>query len=191
MVRIFITIVLLLLVIAVGGVILVVVLLRASLPKLDGEQRVSGLESPVKITSDRYGIPTIVAHSRMDAMLALGYVTARDRLWQIDILRRRAAGRLSEILGKRALGVDRRQRTIGFARAAKAIVANLPEDQKEILHSYASGINAYIKAAKVLPFEFLILRYQTRTLGGRRQHPGDTEYISGFNMEIVRKMKGC
>ena len=160
MVRIFFTIVLLLLVIAVGGVIFVLALLRASLPKLDGEQRVPGLESPVKITADRYGIPTIVAHSRMDAMLALGYVTARDRLWQIDILRRRAAGRLSEILGKRALGVDRRQRTIGFARAAKAIAANLPEDQKEILHSYASGINAYIKAAKVLPFEFLILRYQ-------------------------------
>ena len=160
MVRIFFTIVLLLLVIAGGGVIFVLALLRSSLPKLDGEQRVPGLESPVKITSDRYGIPTIVAHSRLDAMLALGYVTARDRLWQIDILRRRAAGRLSEILGKRALGVDRRQRTIGFARAAKAIVANLPEDQKEILHSYASGINAYIKAAKVLPFEFLLLRYQ-------------------------------
>ena len=160
MVRIFFTIVLLLLVIAGGGVIVVLALLRASLPKLDGEQRVPGLESPVKITSDRYGIPTIVAHSRLDAMLALGYVTARDRLWQIDILRRRAAGRLSEILGKRALSVDRRQRTIGFARAAKAIVANLPEDQKEILHSYASGINAYIKAAKVLPFEFLILRYR-------------------------------
>ncbi len=160
MVRIFFTIVLLLLAIAVGGVIFVLVLLRASLPKLDGEQRVPGLESPVKITSDRYGIPTIVAHSRLDAMLALGYVTARDRLWQIDILRRRAAGRLSEILGKGALGVDRRQRTIGFARTAKAIVANLPEDQKEILHSYTSGINAYIKGAKVLPFEFLVLRYR-------------------------------
>jgi penicillin amidase len=160
MVRIFFTIVLLLLAIAVGGVIFVLVLLRASLPKLDGEARVPGLESPVKITSDRYGIPTIVAHSRLDAMLALGYVTARDRLWQIDILRRRAAGRLSEILGKGALGVDRRQRTIGFARTAKAIVANLPEDQKEILHSYTSGINAYIKGAKVLPFEFLVLRYR-------------------------------
>jgi penicillin amidase len=160
MIRIIFTIVVLLLVIAVGGVILVVALLRASLPKLDGEQRVPGLESPVKITSDRYGIPTIVAHSRLDAMLALGYVTARDRLWQIDILRRRAAGRLSEILGKGALGVDRRQRTIGFARTAKAIVANLPEDQKEILHSYTSGINAYIKGAKVLPFEFLVLRYR-------------------------------
>lgn len=160
MVRIFITIVLLLLVIAVGGVIFVLVLLRASLPKLDGEQRVPGLESPVKITSDRYGIPTIAAQSRLDATLALGYITARDRLWQIDILRRRAAGRLSEILGKGALGFDRSQRTIGFARAAKAIAANLPDDQKQILRSYASGINAYINAAKVLPFEFLILRYR-------------------------------
>ena len=160
MVRIFFTIVLLLLVIAVGGVIFVLVLLRASLPKLDGEQRVPGLESPVKITSNRYGISTIVAHSRLDAMLAQGYITARDRLWQIDILRRRAAGRLSEILGKGALGFDRHQRTIGFARAAKAIAANLPEDQKEILRSYASGINAYINAAKVLPFEFLLLRYR-------------------------------
>ena len=160
MIRIIFTIVLLLLVIAGGGVIVVLALLRASLPKLDGEQRVPGLESPVKITSDRYGIPTIAAQSRLDATLALGYITARDRLWQIDILRRRAAGRLSEILGKGALGFDRSQRTIGFARAAKAIAANLPEDQKEILRIYASGINAYINAAKVLPFEFLILRYQ-------------------------------
>ena len=160
MLRILITIALLLLVIAIGGVVLVLVLLRASLPKLDGEVRVAGLESPVKITSDRYGIPTIVAHSRLDATLAQGYITARDRLWQMDILRRRAAGRLSEILGKGAMGYDKRQRTIGFARAAKAIAANLPEDQKQILRCYASGINAYIKAAKVLPFEFLILRYQ-------------------------------
>ena len=160
MLRILITIALLLLVIAIGGFVLVLVLLRASLPKLDGEVHVPGLESPVKITSDRYGIPTIAAHSRLDATLAQGYITARDRLWQMDILRRRAAGRLSEILGKGALGYDKRQRTIGFARAAKAIAANLPEDQKQILRCYASGINAYIKAAKVLPFEFLILRYQ-------------------------------
>ncbi|MDE0185341.1 MAG: penicillin acylase family protein [Candidatus Poribacteria bacterium] len=160
MLRIIFTVVLLLLVIAVGGAIFVLVLIRASLPKLDGEARVPGLESPVKITSDRYGIPTIAAQSRLDATLALGYITARDRLWQIDILRRRAAGRLSEILGKGALGFDRSQRTVGFARAAKAIAANLPEDQKEILRSYASGINAYINAAKVLPFEFLILRYR-------------------------------
>lgn len=160
MLRILITIALLLLVIAIGGVILVVALLRASLPKLDGELHVAGLESPVKITSDRYGIPKIAAHTRLDAILAQGYITARDRLWQMDILRRRAAGRLSEILGTSALGFDRRQRTTGFARAAKAIAANLPEDQKQILRSYASGINAYINAAKVLPFEFLILRYQ-------------------------------
>ncbi len=160
MLRIIFTVVLLLLVIAVGGAIFVLVLIRASLPKLDGEARVPGLESSVKITSDRYGIPTIAAQSRLDATLALGYITARDRLWQIDILRRRAAGRLSEILGKGALGFDRSQRTIGFARAAKAIAANLPEDQKEILRSYASGINAYINAAKVLPFEFLVLRYR-------------------------------
>ena len=115
MIRILFTIVLLLFVIAIGGVVLILVLLRASLPKLDGEVRVAGLESPVKITSDRYGIPTIAAHSRLDATLAQGYITARDRLWQMDILRRRAAGRLSEILGKSALGYDKRQRTIGFA----------------------------------------------------------------------------
>lgn len=160
MLRIIFTVVLLLLVIAVGGAIFVLVLIRSSMPKLDGEARVPGLESPVKITSDQYGIPTITAQSRLDATLALGYITARDRLWQIDILRRRAAGRLSEILGKGALGFDRSQRTVGFARAAKAIAANLPEDQKEILRSYASGINAYINAAKVLPFEFLVLRYR-------------------------------
>ena len=107
---------LLLVLVSVG--IFVIMKLRASLPIRDGERQIEGLDSPVTITSDRFGIPTITAQTRRDAALALGYVTARDRLFQMDSLRRRAAGRLSEILGNVAIETDKRQRVIGFNRVA-------------------------------------------------------------------------
>ena len=77
----------------------IILKLRASLPVRDGEIQIEGLGSPVTITRDRLGIPSISAQTRRDAVMALGYVTAQDRLFQMDLLRRRAAGRLSEILG--------------------------------------------------------------------------------------------
>lgn len=149
---------LLLVLVSVG--IFVIMKLRASLPIRDGERQIEGLDSPVTITSDRFGIPTITAQTRRDAALALGYVTARDRLFQMDLLRRRAAGRLSEILGNVAIETDKRQRVIGFNRVAPKIVAHLPNEQKEILAAYADGVNAFIKQMGTAPMEFLLLRYR-------------------------------
>ena len=146
--------------IAVGTILFVGLKLRASLPIRDGEIFVAGLASPVKITFDGHGIPTIIADSRLDAMQASGYVTASDRLFQMDLLRRLSAGRLSEIFGKKALEIDKRQRVIGFNRAAKAIVAALEDDQKKLLEAYASGVNAFIEQISTPPFEFLLLRYR-------------------------------
>ena len=143
-----------------GVGVFIVMKLRASLPARDGERQVAGLELPVTITSDRFGVPAIVAQTRRDAAVALGYVTAQDRLFQMDLLRRRAAGRLSEIFGNVAVETDKRQRVIGFNRVASEIVAHLPNEQKEILAAYADGVNAFIQQMGTAPPEFLLLRYR-------------------------------
>ena len=148
------------LLVVVGVGIFLIMKLRASLPVRDGERQVEGLDFPVTITSDRFGIPTITAQTRRDAALALGYVTARDRLFQMDLLRRRAAGRLSEILGKAAIETDKRQRVIGFNRVASKIVAQLPNEQKQSLAAYTAGVNAFIQQMGTAPLEFLLLRYR-------------------------------
>ena len=149
----------LLLVLASAG-IFIVIKLRAFLPIRDGELQIKGLDSSVTVTTDRLGIPTITASTRKDAAIALGYVTAQDRLFQMDLMRRRAAGRLSEIVGDIAIGTDRRQRVIGFNRIAQATVANLPDEHLAILAAYADGVNAFIHQMDTAPFEFLLLGYQ-------------------------------
>ena len=152
---------LLILLLALAGAgIFSIIKLRASLPIRDGELQIKGLDSPVTVTTDRFGIPTITASTRKDAALALGYVTAQDRLFQMDLLRRRASGRLSEIVGDIAIEADKRQRVIGFNRVAQATAANLPDEQRKILAAYADGVNAFIRQMDTAPFEFLLLGYQ-------------------------------
>ena len=137
-----------------------VMTIRASLPILDGTLDVNGLHKPVTVTSDAYGIPTITAGSREDAIRSLGYITARDRLFQMDLLRRSGAGRLAEILGETMRESDLRQRTFGFSGTAKAIAARLPRDQRNVLEAYAKGVNEYLTQMKTPPFEFLLLGYE-------------------------------
>jgi penicillin G amidase len=134
--------------------------LQRSLPPQDGEFMVRGLSAPVTITSDRHGIPVIKAGDRADALRALGYVTARDRLFQMDLMRRKNAGRLAELFGQVAVDNDIRARTYGFSRVAKAVVAKLPPDHRRYLEAYAEGINSYIDNAQALPFEFTALAYR-------------------------------
>lgn len=143
-----------------GVVIFSVIKLRASLPIRDGELQIKGLDLPVAVTTDRFGIPTITASTRRDAALALGYVTAQDRLFQMDLLRRRASGRLSEIVGDIAIKADKRQRVIGFHRVTQAIIANLSDEQREVLVAHADGVNAFIQQMDTAPFEFLLLGYR-------------------------------
>ena len=143
---------LILLLIVVAAGIFGIIKLRASLPIRDGELQIKGLDLPVTVTTDRFGIPTITASTRRDAALALGYVTAQDRLFQMDLLRRRASGRLSEIVGKIAIETDKRQRVIGFHRVTQAIVANLSDEQREILVAHADGVNAFIQPNGYRPF---------------------------------------
>src|SRR5260221_366562 len=92
---------------------------RRSLPQIDGEIRLNGLKSEVKVRRDKWGVPYITAANDEDLLFAEGYVMAQDRLWQMDMFRRAAGGRLSEILGADQLEFDKRQRTLGFRRVAE------------------------------------------------------------------------
>lgn len=134
--------------------------LRASLPRLERSVTLAGLDKPVIIDFDQFGIPTIKAQSRLDAMRGLGYVSARDRLFQMDLLRRAAAGRLTEVFGKGVLPMDTNQRVIGCHRVAPEIVSRLPEDQLQVLQAYSEGVNAFISGMQSRPFELLLLKYQ-------------------------------
>ena len=131
-----------------------------SLQQVDGTLAIAGLSAPVTVARDVHGVPHIHAASMDDLLLAQGFVTASDRLFQMDLLRRHAAGELAEILGKPVIGHDRLQRTLQVRAAADRALSQLPPAQKHVLEQYAAGVNASIAQQSAhLPIEFRILRY--------------------------------
>ncbi|MGZ5001105.1 MAG: penicillin acylase family protein, partial [Methylomonas sp.] len=106
------------------------------------------------------GVPTISAENREDAMRTLGFLHARDRLFQMELMRRKSAGRLAELFGASAVNLDRKQRTYQLSRTAGNIVNDLPAGQRRALQAYVEGVNAYLGQTRVLPPEFLALRHQ-------------------------------
>jgi penicillin amidase len=136
---------------------------RAALPKLDGHAQLPGLLAPATIRRDALGVPHIQAGSTLDAVRAQGYATAQDRLWQMDLLRRRARGELAEAFGEGALRADREARTLGLGHVARASLAELDPDSRALLEVYAAGVNAFIASHRdALPLEFRLLRYEPR-----------------------------
>ena len=132
-----------------------------TLPQIDGSLSIAGLAAPVTVERDAHGVPHIHAGSMDDLLLAQGFVTAQDRLFQMDLLRRHAAGELAEILGSAVVGHDRLQRTLQVRAAADRALAQLPPAQLHVMEQYAAGVNASIAAqSEHLPVEFKILRYK-------------------------------
>ncbi len=126
-------------------------------PQIKGTLKLTGPMAAIDIVRDAEGIPHIYAHSVNDAIFGLGFVHAQDRLWQLEMNRRIAAGRMAEILGPNALDIDRFLRTLGIRKNAEAIAANLSPDARSALDAYARGINAYLKQRSgPLPPEFLL-----------------------------------
>ena len=135
--------------------------MRQNLPQLDGSLAVYGLAAPVTVERDARGVPHIRAASMDDLVFAQGFVTAQDRLWQMDLLRRHAAGQLAAILGRPLLDHDRLQRSLQLRAAADRAIAVLPADQGHWLEVYARGVNASIAAQRGrLPIEFRLLAYR-------------------------------
>lgn len=132
-------------------------LLRRTLPKLDGGTVLPGLEGPVEVLRDRFGVPQVFAESEWDLFFAQGFVHAQDRFFQMEIGRRAGHGRLSELVGKRALKFDRLSRTMGLGRIAAGAGKNSLPETLRIVEAYSAGINAFL-AHEPLPPELRLLR---------------------------------
>lgn len=131
------------------------------LPTLDADLRLLGLHERVEVLRDKYGVPHIFAGDMHDLFFAQGYVTAQDRLWQMDIYRRAAQGRLAEVLGEPALESDRFMRTLGLGRAALLDQSVISDDARGVLEAYMEGVNKFLhEHGESLPVEFTILGYR-------------------------------
>lgn len=133
---------------------------RGALPQVDGNLKVSGLSSPVSVLRNAKGVPAIHAVSLEDLFFAQGFVTAQDRLWQMDMLRRYASGRLAEVLGPSAAKQDIQQRTLLMPVVAERAAATLTPRDRSYMEAYARGVNAFIDSSRNhLPIEFRVLHY--------------------------------
>ncbi len=131
--------------------------LRASLPAISGQMRVAGLEAPVTIERDADGGPTIRAHSRADLVRGLGFVHGQDRFFQMDLMRRVAAGELAQLLGPALLTVDEEYRVHRFRDVARRVVASLDPEERALLDAYAAGVDAGLASLRSRPFEYWLL----------------------------------
>ncbi|MDQ7842550.1 MAG: penicillin acylase family protein [Armatimonadota bacterium] len=136
-------------------------LIIRAFPRTEGLLAVPGLEEPVEVLRDRWGVPHLVARNAYDLFFAQGFVHAQDRLWQMEFNRRVASGRLSEIFGATTLSTDRFLRTVGLRRAAEAEWPIQDEEARAAARAYADGVNAFLRlAGSRLPVEFTLLRFR-------------------------------
>lgn len=130
-------------------------LLRRPLPQTRGTVCVEGVEAPVEIRRDRWGVPFVTASNLPDLLYGQGYCHGQDRLWQLELFRRVTAGRVAEIAGEEGLPVDRLFRTFGMHRAAQAEESGLDPELRAGLEAYCAGVNAAARA-RVRPFELQV-----------------------------------
>lgn len=135
-------------------------LLRGSLPQYDGKATLNGLSAPVLIDRDALGSVTFTGANRLDLALAMGYIHAQERFFEMDLMRRQAAGELAELFGPGALAHDRKARPFRMRARATAVVQQLPGEQRQLLDAYRTGVNQGIHALMVRPFPYLLT--QTR-----------------------------
>ena len=143
-----------LLVALAGGVWL---MLRASLPALDGRLVAPGLQAPATLERDALGTATVRAGSRIDAAYALGFVHAQERYFEMDLMRRTAAGELAELVGAAALDLDKQHRPLRFRARAEQTLAGLSADDRAELAAYTAGVNAGRTALAGRPWEYWLL----------------------------------
>ncbi len=149
-------IVLLVILLPAGGIITA----RRSFPQVQGKIQLSGLNAPVDIFRDSFGVPQIFAGNTHDLFFAQGYVHAQDRFWQMDFWRHIGSGRLSEMFGESQVDTDRFLRTLGWRRIAEEELASLDAQSLAILQAYAEGVNAYLAEHRgsALSLEYAVLK---------------------------------
>ena len=132
--------------------------LRGSLPQYDGTIDMAGLAASVTVERDTLGSVTLRAQDRHDLVRALGYVHAQERFFEMDLMRRKAAGELAELFGPAALPADRKARMHRMRARASAILEELPATQRQLLDVYRDGVNEGLDALMAHPFPYLLTR---------------------------------
>ncbi len=177
-----------LLLLLIGGYFYIQRVKKAALPDYNKSVKITALTNQVKVYRDAHGVPHIVAQNEHDLYMAVGYLSAQDRLWQMDLLRRVTQGRLSEIFGKKLIDTDVLLRKLRMPETSKKLYGKLDEKVKKPLDYFAQGVNSYIKDHKDdLPFEFKVLGYQPENW-----RPQESLNLVGFmawNLELGYKME--
>ncbi len=127
--------------------------LERSRPRLVGAVQATGLAAPVRIDRDAAGVPTVTGRTRADVAFATGYLHAQERFFQMDMLRRAAAGELGELFGPAALAIDRRTRLHLFRARARVVLAHMTPDERALLATNVAGVNRGLADLKAAPFE--------------------------------------
>ena len=133
-------------------------LMRGSLPQLDGELSLPGLSQPVTIQRDHIGVVTVDAANERDAMRALGYVHAQERFFEMDLMRRTAAGELAGLFGSIAVDTDKQHRVHRMRARVTDNLAAIAGGKMDVLKAYVDGVNAGLADLKVRPWPYLLLR---------------------------------
>jgi penicillin amidase len=135
-------------------------LLRGSLPRLDGELVLQGLSAPVAVHRDALGVVTVDAANETDAARALGYVHAQERFFEMDLMRRTAAGELAELFGPAAVEADRRRRVHRMRARMQRDLPRIAGEHRALIEAYVEGVNAGLADLRVRPWPYLLLRTQ-------------------------------
>ena len=135
--------------------------LMSSLPRIEGNLPIKGLDLPATVVRDDSGIPRITARTAHDAYFTLGWLHAQDRMWQMELQRRIATGRLAEVVGEAGLANDRFMRTLELDHLASQSLDRLDKPTRDALAAYTLGVNAWIDANRFrLPLEFTLLGFR-------------------------------
>lgn len=132
------------------------IFLRLPLPSYKGKIKLNGLRTAAEVRTDEHGLPHLFAGSEDDLFFLQGYLTARERMFQMDLTRLAGRGELSTYLGEATVSADKLLKTIGFYRAAEEEYRLLPPESKAAVEAYVRGVNAYLSSAR-LPIEYTIL----------------------------------
>lgn len=135
-------------------------LLQGSLPQYEGTVGLTGLSRPVEVERDAQGSVTLRAQNRVDLARALGFVHAQERFFEMDLMRRNAAGELAELFGEAALPADRQARGHRMRARATAMLTTLSKDHRRLIEAYRDGVNEGLMALTVRPFPYLLTRSQ-------------------------------
>ena len=164
---------------------------KAALPQLDGDVHLAGLSAPVTVRRDAHGVPHIEAATQDDLFVAQGYVTAQDRLWQMDASRRSSNGELAEVMGPTLIEHDKTERVLQIRLTAQRVYSNLSADDRRRLDDYARGVNRFIaqcEQSNTLPVEFRLLHYRPQAWTGADSISVGLSMVQTLDTHIATKL---